>query len=180
MAVGGAVAGIQAQDRGSRQSGPPPCAPGAPRHAQRVAVVVLGVLLIEPLVAASVLPVLPVAEPEAPMLVPLPVPDVDVSALVLGAAAEPEVVLDDDELSAPAVAGGVVVVDVDVEVSVSRWQADSDNAAIRARAAQRARGRLVIRTLLSGCRYVKGSSSALTGTLCSGRDQLVGPHCRKL
>lgn len=116
--------------------------------------VVLGVLLlIEP---ALVLPVPPVAEPEAPMLVPLPVPDVEVSALVLGAVVEPAV-LDEDELSAPAVGAGAVdgavagvVVDVDVEVSVvvSRWQADSDIAAIRARAAQRARGRVVIRTLL--------------------------------
>lgn len=118
-------------------------------------VVVLGVLLlIEPLVLASVLPV---AEPEAPMLVPLPVPDeesalvdgADVSALVLGAVVEAEL---DEDVSAPAVGGaeGAVVVDVDVEVSVvvSRWQADSDSAAIRARAAQRARGRVVIRTLL--------------------------------
>jgi hypothetical protein len=121
-------------------------------------VVVLGVLL---LIEPALLLVPPVAEPEAPMLVPLPVPDVEVSALVLGAvvlgAAVDPAVLDEDELSAPAVGAGAVdgavdgvVVDVDVEVSVvvSRWQADSDIAAIRARAAQRARGRVVIRTLL--------------------------------
>ena len=111
---------------------------------------------MEPLVPASVLaelPVLPpVAEPEAPMLVPLPVPlelEAEVSVLLVGGGAT--AVLDDEEVS-PLVGGadGVVVDEVDVEVSVvdSRWQADSDSAAIRARAAQRARGRVVIRTLL--------------------------------
>lgn len=112
-------------------------------------VVVLGVL-------ASVLPV---AEPEAPMLVPLPVvpPAPAVAsveplglglALVLGL-----VVLVEAELSALPEGAGVVVagvVDVVLSVFVSRWQAESDNAAaaIRARAAQRARGVVVIRTLL--------------------------------
>jgi hypothetical protein len=126
-------------------------------HGQRVVVVVLGVLLlIEPLeLLESVVPALPVAEPEAPMLVPLPVlllvlplVPAEVSALVLGAVGlgdVPAALVDDDE-----VGGGVVVEEVDVEVSVvdSRWQADSDSAAIRARAAQRARGWVVIRTLL--------------------------------
>lgn len=110
-------------------------------------VVVLGVL-------ASVLPV---AEPEAPMLVPLPVlPPAPAEAsveplglaLVLGL-----VVLVEAELSALPEGAGVVVagvVDVVLSVFVSRWQAESDNAAaaIRARAAQRARGVVVIRTLL--------------------------------
>jgi hypothetical protein len=139
--------------------------PGHGDAAQRVVVVVLGVLLLtEPLVLVSVLPValpvVPVAEPvpEAPIEVPLPevvsvllpvvepVPD----AVVL-----PEPVVD---VSAPAVAGGVVV-DTDGEVVVvdeeeveaasSRLpQADSDSAAIRARAAQRARGVVIIRKLL--------------------------------
>lgn len=118
---------------------------------QFVVVVVLGVLPIVELLAS----VLPVAEPEAPMLVPLPVlppapaeASVEPLGLVLGL-----VVLVEAELSAlPEGAGDVVagVVDVVLSVFVSRWQADSDNAAaaIRARAAQRARGVVVIRTLL--------------------------------
>lgn len=116
----------------------------------------LGVLLTEPLALASALPVPPVAEPEAPMLVPLPVLPLvledDVSALVVGGVEPDEEVA--ELVEGGVVAGGVVVDEVDVDVSVvdSRWQADSDSAAIRATAAQRARGRVVIRTLLSGCR----------------------------
>jgi hypothetical protein len=131
---------------------------GAHTTRQRVVVVVPGVLPIAPVeLLASVLPVLPVAEPEAPMLVPLPVvlPAPAVAsvepaglALVLGL-----VLLVEAELSAlPEGAGAVdgVVVDVVLSVFVSRWQADSDSAAaaIRARAALRARGVVVIRTLL--------------------------------
>jgi hypothetical protein len=125
---------------------------------QGLVVPALGVV---PIVVASVEPVaLPVVlpVPDAPMDVPLPEVLVSVEVPV----PEPAVVLLDMEpepvveLSVPAVAGAVVAGGVVVEVldevdvsAASRWpQADRDRAAIRARAAQRAMGVVIIRTLL--------------------------------
>jgi hypothetical protein len=119
--------------------------------------VVVAVLLIELLELKSVLEPLvePVAEPDAPMVVPLPVVEPVVPAVVsvdgvVGAVLGVVLaVLEDDEVSVLLVVGaGVVVEVVEVSVLVSRWQADSDSAAMRARAAHCARGFVVIRTLL--------------------------------
>jgi hypothetical protein len=125
--------------------------------------VVVVVVVVELLAFMSVLePVAPVAEPEAPIVVPEPVVDVSVEPGVVPAVALLSVegvvgavlgsvlaVLEEDDVSVLLVVGaGVVVEVVEVSVVVSRWQADSDRAAIRARAAQRARGFVFIRTLL--------------------------------
>ena len=101
-----------------------------------------------------------VAVPEAPIEVPLPVALASVDGVVpavVPASVEgvvPAVLDDVDEVSALVVgagAGTTVVLLEDVEVSgvdASRWHAVRDSAAIRARAAQRAMGIVVIRTLL--------------------------------
>jgi hypothetical protein len=124
---------------------------------------VLFMVLLEPM---SVEPVVPLAEPDAPMLVPLPVEPVvpEVSALVVGAVAG--VVTDEDSVVVVVVGAGAgtVVELVSVEVDVSRWQADSDRAAIRARAAQRARGVSIIGSLLELVVMEGTAVAALTGT----------------
>jgi hypothetical protein len=121
--------------------------------------VVVVVVVVELLAFMSVLePVAPVAEPDAPIVVPEPVVEPGVVPAVALLSVEGVVgavlgsvlaVLDEDDVSVLLVVGaGVVVEVVEVSVVVSRWQADSDRAAIRARAAQRARGFVFIRTLL--------------------------------
>jgi hypothetical protein len=120
------------------------------------------VLLVELLALMSVLPFAgvddeadeSVEEPEAPMLVPLPIVlldeavlSVELGVVVLGAvlAIEPEVLEPVEAVSVLGVVVEGIVLDVEVSLVVFLWHAESDNAATRARAAQRARDVVFIR-----------------------------------